>query len=79
MKRGRRRKSQEDRSVRVAAVSRQPEKSAEAVKLAGRAVSLSTVFGIALIVLFTVIIYGQTLRVPTIDYEDSYYLCAILT
>lgn len=33
-----------------------------------------TLIGIALIVLCTVVIYGQTFRLPTIDYEDSFYL-----
>ena len=33
-----------------------------------------TIIGIALIALATLLIYAQTVRVPTIDYEDSHYL-----
>jgi tetratricopeptide (TPR) repeat protein len=74
MKRGRRRKFQEERAVQVAGVSRQREKSAEAPSWPGEQFRYPTVAGIALIVLSTVIIYAQTVRVPAIDYEDSYYL-----
>ena len=74
MKRGRRRKFQEERAVRVAGVSRQREKSAEASSWPGERFRYLTVIGVALIVLCTLIIYAQTARVPTIDYEDSYYL-----
>ena len=35
---------------------------------------LLTAVGIALILLGAILIYGQTLRVPPLDYEDSFYL-----
>ena len=74
MKRGQRRKFQEERAVRVPGVSRQREKSAEASSWPGERFRYLTAMGTALIVLCTVIIYAQTARVPAIDYEDSYYL-----
>jgi tetratricopeptide (TPR) repeat protein len=74
MKRRRRRKFQEERAVRAAEVPRQREQSAEASSWPGERFRYLAVIGFALIALCTVIIYAQTIRVPTIDYEDSFYL-----
>jgi tetratricopeptide (TPR) repeat protein len=74
MKRGRRRKFREERAAAIAGMSRQREKNAEVSNWPGERFRYLTAIGIALIVLLTLIIYAQTVQVPTIDYEDSYYL-----
>lgn len=73
-KKQRRRKFREELAVRAGGGSPDREKSAEAAVWPGEQFRFLTVVGIALIVLCTLIIYFQTVRVPTIDYEDPYYL-----
>src|ERR1700730_2833579 len=74
MKRKQRRKFQEERTVRLAKSSKLPEKSAGPPAWAGERFRYLNAIGIGLIVLCTLVIYAQTLQVPPIDYEDSYYL-----
>src|SRR5207245_10522228 len=70
MKRKRRRESQKQVAARCAELPNHSEKSAEALNWPGEQLRYLWLIGIALIALCTVIIYGQTVRVPPIDYED---------
>jgi len=74
MKRKRRRESQKTEAARVAELQKHPEKSAEARAWPGEQFRYLWVVGIVLIALCTAIIYGQTIRVPPIGYEDPFYL-----
>ena len=74
MKRERRQKFQQAKAAQVVGVTKQEEKRAEAPSWPGEQLRYLPVFGMALIVLGTILIYAQTIRVPAIDYEDSYYL-----
>jgi protein O-mannosyl-transferase len=74
MKRKRRRELQKEGATRFTESQRHPEKSAEARSWPGEEFRYLWLIGISLIALCTVIIYGQTVRVPPIDYEDSFYL-----
>jgi hypothetical protein len=73
MKRKRGREFQKE-AARFVGSQRHSEKSAEAQGWPGEHFRNLWLIGIALIALCTVIIYGQTVRVPPIDYEDSFYL-----
>jgi len=71
MKQKRRREFPKEGAARFAKLSAHPQAPswpAERFRL------LPLIGGIALIALCTVIIYGQTVRVPPIDYEDPFYL-----
>ena len=74
MKRKQRRKFQEERDDRVARPSKLHENSAEPQIWPGERFRYLTAIGIGLVALCTMIIYGQTVQVPPIEYEDSYYL-----
>jgi tetratricopeptide (TPR) repeat protein len=74
MKRKRRREFQKEEATRFAEFPKLSEKSSEAPNWLGDQSGYLTVIGIALIALCTVIIYGQTVQVPPIDYEDPFYL-----
>jgi tetratricopeptide (TPR) repeat protein len=69
--RQKRRETRRERSARLAATPKAAEKFA-ADEVEPR--RYLTVIGVAIILAAIVIIYGQTIRVPTIDYEDSFYL-----
>src|SRR6202165_2715097 len=74
MKRKRRRGFQKEGAARFTDSQKHSEKSAEARCWPGEEFRYLWLIGIALIALCTVIIYGQTVRVPPIDYEDPFYL-----
>src|ERR1700734_753011 len=76
MKRKRQREYLKRQSPRFSAVEllESREKSVDARDWVGERCQYLTVIGVVLITLCTVIIYGQTVLVPPIDYEDSYYL-----
>jgi tetratricopeptide (TPR) repeat protein len=74
MKRKRRRDFQKKGVARFAELPKHPEKSTESRGWPGEHFRYLWIVGIALIVLCTGIIYGQTVRVPPIDYEDPFYL-----
>ncbi len=74
MKRKRRRELQKEGTARSTDSQKHSEKSAEARRWPGEEFRYLWLIGIALIALCTVIIYGQTVRVPPIDYEDPFYL-----
>jgi hypothetical protein len=74
MKRKRRREFQQEEAARFAKFQKPSEKSDEARYWLDDQSRYVTVVGIASIAFWTVIIYGQTIRVPPIDYEDSFYL-----
>ena len=74
MKRKRRRKFREERAIELTKTFKPAEKNAGVSRWPGAEWRFATVIGIALIVAFTLGIYVQTVRVPPIDYEDSYYL-----
>ncbi|MGA2145612.1 MAG: hypothetical protein ABSH49_11695 [Bryobacteraceae bacterium] len=74
MKRKRRREFQKEEAVRLAESGKQSEKSIEAGNWPGERLRYLWLAGIVLIAIGTAIIYGQTVRVPTIDYEDPFYL-----
>ena len=64
-----RRENRKERSARIAELQREQPKSIGSVQP-----RYIAVIGAAIVLLCTVGIYGQTVRVPTIDYEDSFYL-----
>jgi hypothetical protein len=74
MKPGRRRTRQRTQAVRLADPPKNPEKITDAPIWPADRFRYLTLIGIALIALCTVIIYGQTVLVPPIDYEDPFYL-----
>jgi tetratricopeptide (TPR) repeat protein len=74
MSRKRRRKFREERSLGRTNPSKPPKQIAEGSSWPAEGFRYATVIGIALIACCTLIIYLQTVRVPPIDYEDSYYL-----
>jgi tetratricopeptide (TPR) repeat protein len=74
MKQKRRREFYKEGSTRSKKLSAHPEKTTEAASWLGDWFRILPLIGIALIALCTVIIYGQTVRVPPIDYEDPFYL-----
>jgi tetratricopeptide (TPR) repeat protein len=74
MKRKRRRNFREERAIELTKTSKPAKKSAEVSSWPGGGLRYTTVLGIALIVFFTLGIYIQTVPVPPINYEDSYYL-----
>lgn len=61
-------------TVRLTETERQPEKGAGTRGWPGEQFRYPTVVGIALVALCTIIIYGQTIQVPPLDYEDAFYL-----
>ena len=68
------RKRHETRRERGARLS-EPPRVAEKNSNAGPAERpYGTVVGVLLILISLISIYGQTIRVPAIDYEDSFYL-----
>ena len=74
MKRKQRREPEKVRTGRPLERSQVPKKAVESRVWPGDESRYLTVVGIALLLLSTIIIYGQTIRVPPIDYEDSFYL-----
>jgi len=58
----------------MAESAKHPEKGADTRSWPGDQFPYLPVIGIALIALCTMIIYGQTVQVPPIDYEDPFYL-----
>jgi hypothetical protein len=74
MKRKRRREFQKEAAARFTESQKHSEKSAETRSWPGEQFRCLWLIGVALIALCTVIIYGQTVRVPPIDYEDPFYL-----
>src|SRR5258708_34053433 len=74
MKRKRRRELQKEGTARSAGAQKRSEKSPGARRWPGEEFRYLWLIGIALIALCTVIIYGQTVRVPPIDYEAPFYL-----
>lgn len=80
MKRKPRRALQRQEAARVAKVSKHPEKSNETQNIVeappwpGEHSRYLWIAGIALVAVCTAIIYGQTVRVPPIGYEDPFYL-----
>jgi hypothetical protein len=74
MKRRRNRRFREERVVRAAAVSRQSVQTTQASSWPGERSRSLGIIGAVLIAICTALIYAQTIRVPAIDYEDSYYL-----
>lgn len=73
-KRGRQRRLREGQPVPRTRRSLPRETNAGAPAWPGERFRHLTILGIGLITLATLIIYAQTARVPTIDYEDSHYL-----
>ncbi len=71
MKQKRRRNSRKERAIEL---TKPAKKTADVSSWPGGGLRYATVIGIALIVFFTLGIYVQTVWVPPIDYEDSYYL-----
>src|SRR5271165_226781 len=74
MKQKRRRESHNEGAARSEKLSAHKERSADAPTWPGERFRLLPLIGLALIALCTVIIYGQTVRVPPIEYEDPFYL-----
>ena len=74
MKQKRRREFPKEASARTQQRSAHPEKTTEAPSWPGERLRTLPLIGIVLIALCTLIIYGQTVRVPPIDYEDPFYL-----
>jgi tetratricopeptide (TPR) repeat protein len=74
MKRKRRREIKKGPPVQIATPVERRERIAVLSGWPGEHSRYLTVIGIALIALCTVIIYGQTVPVPPIDYEDPFYL-----
>jgi tetratricopeptide (TPR) repeat protein len=72
MKQKRRRNSRKERAIEL--TKKPAKKTADVSSWPGGGLRHATVIGIALIVFCTVFIYVQTVQVPPIDYEDSYYL-----
>ena len=66
-----RRETRRERSARLAESTKPPDQSM--ANESGEQRYL-TVIGVAIILFCTVIIYGQTIKVPAIDYEDTFYL-----
>jgi tetratricopeptide (TPR) repeat protein len=73
MKRKRRREIEKGPAVRVV-TSDHIEKSTSVSGWPGEQFRYFTVIGVALITFCTVIIYGQTVPIPPIGYEDPFYL-----
>jgi tetratricopeptide (TPR) repeat protein len=74
MKRKRRRELQKTKAAPSAELQKHPEKSAEGPAWPAEQFRFLWLAGIMLIALCTAIIYGQTVRVPPIRYEDPFYL-----
>src|ERR1700704_83540 len=74
MKQKRPRELQKEGAARFTESQKRSEKSAETRSWPGEQFRCLWLIGVALIALCTVIIYGQTVRVPPIDYEDPFYL-----
>lgn len=74
MKQRRRHESHKEGSTRFTKPSAHPRESVEAPDWPAQQFRVLPLIGIALVVFCTVIIYGQTLRVSPIDYEDPFYL-----
>src|ERR1700757_306680 len=72
MKRKQREKRKE-RSARLV-VTQTPQRSITTSDWLGEHFRYLSVIGVALILLSIATIYAQTLRVPAIDYEDTFYL-----
>ena len=70
----RRREFQKEKPAQRGRLSNQTEKNSEAPAWPDERFRYFPVIGIALIALLTLIIYGQTIRVSPIDYEDPFYL-----
>jgi hypothetical protein len=74
-----RRQTKKERNVQPGDSARRAEDGKAASSgMAGQPRHLP-VIGVALIVICTIVIYGQTTRVPPIDYEDPFYLVHSLT
>jgi hypothetical protein len=74
MKKKRRRQLEKPREARIVERPEQRETDGTAPVWPGDRFRYLSAAGIVLIALSTVIIYGQTLAVPALDYEDSFYL-----
>ena len=67
------------RAIRLVKLPKSLEKSGQVLAWPGERSRYLAVIGMAIIALCTVIIYGQTVRVPPIDYEDSVSWFTVLT
>jgi tetratricopeptide (TPR) repeat protein len=74
MKRKRRIELAKKEAARFAELRKHPDKSVDAPGWPGERFRYLWLAGIILVALGTAIIYGQTIRVSTIDYEDPFYL-----
>ena len=74
MKRKRRRSSRKERAIELTKTSKPAKKTADVSSWTGGRLRYAAIIGIALIVFCTIFIYVQTVQVPPLDYEDSYYL-----
>ena len=74
MKKKRRRQLERNRDARIAERLEEHGKSDAAPAWPGDRVRYLTVAAVAFIALSVAIIYGQTVRVPPLDYEDYFYL-----
>jgi len=74
MKQKRRRQLEKKRDPGIAARPEPEEKKSVAPRWPGEGNPYLTAAAIALILMATAIIYGQTLRVPALDFEDYFYL-----
>jgi len=74
MSRRRHQRFRDKQAPRAAGVSKQDEKATEAPGWPGERSRSLGIIGVVLIAICTALIYAQTIRVPAIDYEDSYYL-----
>ena len=74
MNRKRRREFEKSRSVRLADLPKDHEKSTRLLGWLGEQSHYVPFCGVAFIILCVVAIYGQTVRVPPINYEDPVYL-----
>jgi hypothetical protein len=74
MKRKRRGEFQKEGAARFIESQKHSDKSAETRNWPGERSRCLWLIGLPLIAVCTVIIYGQTVQVPPIDYEDPFYL-----
>jgi len=74
MKRKRRREIPRAEAARLAELQKLPEKRIEAQAWPAERFRYLWVAGVVVIALCTAVVYGQTVRVPPIGYEDPFYL-----
>ncbi|MGC2246005.1 MAG: hypothetical protein WA609_05330, partial [Terriglobales bacterium] len=74
MKPKRREARQRGQAAHIGRLSKQPERNDGTLDWPGDHFRYLTITGIVLIAICTVIIYGQIVRLPPIDYEDPFYL-----